>query len=241
WPNAGFMFTPEMVVSIAILEVRNFGLNAFNEPGLLAELQALIAKHGTSAGTEIWNDRNYLNDPLAPVSVPDPTTPGFGGPLAFAPPLTRLAAIAGRFPRYDYAAAVRRREEAHEARAEFAKTLGAWPMMGSYAWTIAGNKSATGYPWVGGFPPTGIQTPSLMHFVENKSAEGSDHRINGRGMEFAGAGPVVLIGQTDSVAYTTTTAQLRIIDTFFERIIGEDADALRYNDEGTPAPLLQRT
>src|SRR5262249_41698469 len=106
---------------------------------------------------------------------------------------------------------------------------------------IAGNKSATGYPWVGGFPQTGIQTPSLMHFVENKSAEGSDHRINGRGMEFAGAGPVVLIGQTDSVAYTTTTAQLRISDTFFERILGEEADALRYNDEGTPAPLLQRT
>ena len=56
-------------------------------------------------------------------------------------------------------------------------------------------------------------------------------------MEFAGA-PLVLIGQTDTVAYTTTTAQLRIVDTFFEQIVNENSDALRYNDEGTPAPLV---
>jgi hypothetical protein len=241
WPNAGFQFTPEMVISIAILEVRNFGINAFDEAGLLGQLQALIVKHGTSAGTEIWNDRNFLVDPLAPVSVPDPTTPGFGGPLAMAKPMTQVASAAGRFPRFDYAEASRERAANHAARADFASRLGAWPMMGSYAWAIGAGKSASGYPWLGGFPQTGIQTPSIMHFVENKSAEGTDHRINGRGMEFAGAGAVVLIGQTDTVAYTTTTAQLRVVDTFFEQIVNEDANALHYNDEGTPAPLVGRT
>ena len=29
----------------------------------------------------------------------------------------------------------------------------------------------------------------------------------------------------------------RVIDTFFEQVVNEDTDALRYNDEGTPAPL----
>src|SRR4029453_1047481 len=106
---------------------------------------------------------------------------------------------------------------------------------------IAGAKSATGWPWLGGFPQTGIQTPSLMHFAENRSAEGADHRVQGIGMEFAGAGPVILIGQTDSVAYTSTTAQLTIVNPFLERIVGENADALRYVDQGTNAPLSQRT
>jgi penicillin amidase len=80
WPNAGFQFTPEVAMSIAVLEIRNFGFESFNEASRLNELQALIAKHGASAGEEIWKDLNFLNDPLAPVSVPDPNTPGFGGP-----------------------------------------------------------------------------------------------------------------------------------------------------------------
>lgn len=135
---------------------------------------------------------------------------------------------------------MRRREEVLARRAEFAARWGAWPKLGSYAWIVSGAKTATGYPWLGGFPQTGIQTPSIMHFAENRSAEGSDHRIAGIGMEFAGA-PLVLIGQTDSVAYTTTTAQLRLLDTFFEQLVSEDTDALRYDDEGTPAPLSRRT
>jgi hypothetical protein len=60
------------------------------------------------------------------------------------------------------------------------------------------------------------------------------------GMEFAG-GPFVLIGHSDSVAWTSTTAQLPVVDTFFEHVIGENADDLRYDDEGTPAPLSRRT
>ena len=241
WPNAGFQFTPEVVVSIAILEVRNFGLGGFDEASLLAQLQALVGKHGAVAGAEIWDDLNFLVDPLAPVTVPDPTTPGYGGPLAAAPSPTRLAAVAQSYPAYDYRTAMQRIAEAKARRAEFATRLGAWPMLGSYAWVIAGDKTATGYPWVGGFPQTGIQTPSLMHFAELRSAEGASHQIEGNGMEFAGAGPVILIGHTDSVAYTTTTAQLRIIDTFFEHVINENSDVLRYSDEGTPAPLQKRT
>ena len=239
-PLAGFQFSPELAISVAILETRNFGIEGFDEPTRLAELQALVAKFGSMSGTEVWDDRNFLVDPLAPISVPDPTTPGFGGPLASLrrPDATQLAS---RFPRWDWEGAAKRRQAAQARRAEFASRWGAWPMMGSYAWFIAGGKTTTGYPWLGGFPQTGIQTPSIMHFVENRSAEGADHRIQGIGMEFAGAGPVVLIGQTDSVAYTTTTAQLRVLDTFFEQLVSEDTDAIRYNNEGTPAPLTQRT
>ncbi|HXJ35130.1 MAG TPA: penicillin acylase family protein [Candidatus Eisenbacteria bacterium] len=241
WPNAGFQFTPELAVSIGILEVRNFGLGGFDENTRLGELQALIAKHGVSAGTEIWSDLNFVTDPLAPVSVPDPTTPGYGGPVAsLSATPTHLAAVADKYPHYDYVTAMKERAAAHLARAEQAAALGAWPKLGSYAWIIAPGKSSTGYPWLGGFPQTGIQVPSIMHFAENRSTEGSDHRIHGLSMEFAGA-PLILIGQTDTVAFTTTTAQLPIVDTFLEQIVSESSDVIHYDDEGTTAPLNVRT
>ncbi|HSJ98104.1 MAG TPA: penicillin acylase family protein [Myxococcota bacterium] len=236
WPTAGFQFTPELAMAIGVLEVRNFGLDGFSED-LFAELQELIALHGPSDGQAIWDDRNFANDPLAPVSVPDSTTPGFGGPLA-AFRAASPARLAKRYPAFDFAGAVARREERQAGRAERASKLGAWPKLGSYAWVIGPGRSATGNPWLGGFPQTGTLTPSIMHYVENRSAEPGG--IRGNGMEFVGA-PIVLIGHTDRVAWTTTTAQLPVVDTFFEELVNEDADALRYLDEGTPAALSQRT
>jgi hypothetical protein len=235
-PNAGFQFTPEIAMAIGALEVRNFGLAGFDEASRLEELQALIAAHGQATGSELWSDLNFSNDPLAPVSVPDPDAPGFGGPLARAASHAHLVAQARRFPRRDWRAVARRIAAREEQRAEVASRLGAWPKLGSYAWAIAGSRSATGWPWIGGFPQTGIQTPSIMHFAENRTSEG----IRSVGMEFAGA-PIILIGQTDHTAWTTTTAQLPVVDSFFEEIVSEDADALRYDDEGTPAPLSMRT
>lgn len=240
YPNAGFQFTPEMVMAIAVLEIRNFGINDFGEASRFAELQKLIATQGATPGAQIWDDLNYLIDPLAGVTVPDPTTPGYGGPLSNTPSPLFLASTAFQYPNYDYVGAAEELEKAAERRADFARRLGAWPALGSYAWTIAGNRSATGNPWLGGFPQTGIQTPSIMHFAENRSSEGSQNRINSRGMEFAGTA-AVLIGQTDTVGYTSTTAQLRIIDNVFEKIINEDSDILHYNDMGTPAAVNKRT
>ena len=236
WPTAGFQFTPELAVAIGVLQVRNFGLGGFSE-SLFAELQALIAQHGMTDGTAIWDDRRFLNDPLAPVSVPDATTPGFGGPLAALAPRAAMR-LAQRFPAYDYAGAAALREERHAARVERASRLGAWPKLGSYAWAIGPGKSATGHPWIGGFPQTGELTPSIMHYVENRSAEPGG--VRGNGMEFVGA-PLILIGHTDQVAWTTTTAQLPVLDTVFEEIFLVDSNVLLYVDEGTLAPLSRRT
>jgi len=77
-----------------------------------------------------------------------------------------------------------------------------------------------------------------MHYAENRSAETGG--IRGNGMEFVGA-PLVLIGHTDQVAWTTTTAQLPVLDTVFEEIFLADSNVLLYIDEGTLAPLSQRT
>ena len=153
-----------------------FGARSLRKIGVLAFqlFQKLQDAHGATQGEEIWRDLNFLNDPLAPVSVPDPTTPGFGGPLAqletpaevmlacvprdAAPSPVMLAsagrrrapkdealrlASAGRWPDRDYTAGAEKRDEILAQRAELAKRLGAWPMLGSYSWVIAANKSAT--------------------------------------------------------------------------------------------------
>jgi hypothetical protein len=244
-PNGGFQFTPELAISIAVLQVRNFGDAGVNEIALLDQLNRLVDKFPTE-GDDIWSDLNFLTDPLAPVSVPDPTTPGFGGPLAGQAAAAGANAGDSQVPAYlddvsdyDFSGIVTERDELRRQREERARRLGAWPALGSYAWMIDGERSATGNPWVGGFPQTGIQVPSIMHFIELRSGEGADHRIEGLGMEFVGA-PLVLIGQTDSVAYTTTTGAFKNNDFYLDEIVLEDSDALRYNDEGTPAALNQR-
>ena len=239
-PTAGFQFTPEIAMAIAVLQVRNFGSEGFGETSRLNELNNLVAKFPAD-GDEIWDDLNFLVDPLAPVSVPDGTTPGFGGPLALRQPAGQeFDTLVEVLASYDWDAALAATMERRAHREEFARSIGAWPALGSYAWQIDGDRSATGNPWVGGFPQTGFQTPSIMHFVELRSAEGADHRIETRGMAFVGA-PAVLIGETDSVAWTSTTAQLKNEDLYLERLVLENTDALRYNDEGAPAPLSKRT
>ena len=252
-PLAGFQYTPELAVAIGTLQVRRFGAESFGEDSRLGELQALIAQHGATAGEQIWRDLNFLNDPLAPATVPDPTTPGYGGPLAGTQPASSDAvvksetdspgkkgespvAIAKKFPSHDYLTAANVREKRFSEREARGKKWGAWMKLGSYTWMIAGNRSATGNPWIGGFPQMGIQTPSIMHFVENRSGE----TVKGMGMELVAA-PVMLIGHNDTVAYSSTTAQLRVADTFFEEVVLEDIDTIRYSDEGTPAPMSMRT
>lgn len=242
-PDGGYQFTPEMALAIGVIQVRNFGLNTFEEQDRLAELLALDTIHGGGDAEEIWHDYNFLNDPLAPVSVPDPAAPGYGGPLADSAAAESVVAsahaVADRIARWkgpDWKKSGDEIRDRADRREETLKRWSAWPKLGSYAWLIASNRSATGNPWLGGFPQTGIQTPSLMHYVENRSGQG----ISGNGMEFVG-GAYVLIGHTDTVAYTTTTAQLRIIDTFFEEVVGENSDNVRYSDEGSPAAMNRRT
>jgi hypothetical protein len=246
-PDGGFQFTPELASSIAVLQVRNFGDAGVNEVSLLDQLNRLIAKFPTD-GQDIWGDLNFLSDPLAPSSVPDPGLPGFGGPLAGQAVSGSVAGSGSDTPRpayldavanYDFSQTLAVIDRVEQEREERARSLGAWPALGSYAWMVDGSRSDTGNPWIGGFPQTGIQTPSIMHYVEMRSAEGADHQIETNGMEFIGA-PLVLIGQSDHVAFTTTTGALKNNDLYLDQLILETTDALRYNDEGSPAPMSLR-
>jgi len=246
---AGFQFTPELVMAFAVLQIRNFGYEGWDEIGMATALSKLVTTYGSVTGTELWDDRYWINDPLAPVSVPDPTTPGFGGPLSKASLEDRIEvakaldeatdAALGRvklpgYPQRDYAKALEPALARARYREETAKKWGAWPALGSYGWTVAPDRSATGNPWIGGFPQTGIQVPSIMHYTEIRG-----DTIQGNGMVFVG-GPFVLIGHTDKVAYTTTTAHLKVIDQYIETLVNGDVNIFNYDNHGTVEAMAKR-
>jgi hypothetical protein len=278
--SPGTQFTRELAVAMTVLQSRNFGSSSGwgNEFDNLQNLLRLQAKFGAGDGLAVWNDLHFLNDPLSPVSVPDPTTPGFGGPLsaslapgrlepgigffsrllawlgrgpealgravaswrgdsrsilvARAAPLSRLTSL----PDYAYGEAMDELRAQAAAREAHMREMSAWPMIGSYMWAISGGRSHGGDPWLGGFPQTGIQTPSIMHAVELSSGE-TTHAV---GMAFVG-GPSVLIGSTPSMAWTSTTAGLKNTSLVAEQIVNENTDAARYDDEGTPVAMAKRT
>jgi hypothetical protein len=150
------------------------------------------------------------------------------------------ATLAGQkmIPTYAYTAILAEQEKVAKARETTARRFGAWPAMGSYMWEMAGARSKNGQPWLGGFPQTGIQTPSIMHGVELSSGQGPNP-IQAVGMAFVGAG-AVLIGHTPNVAFTTTTAALKNTSIVAEQVINENTDNVRYNDEGTPTAMAKR-
>ncbi len=249
----GFQFTPEIALSFAVLQIRNFGYEAWDEIGMAEDLAKLVAVYGPTVGAELWDDRYWKNDPLQPVSVPDPRTPGFGGPLSkrtreldlseqieVAKAVRRIEdRIKGRvrlpgYPMHDYTKALEPVRLARAAREWRARQWGAWPSLGSYAMMIAPGRSATGNPWIGGFPQTGIQVPSLMHYSEIRG-----DKIRGNGMVFVG-GPYALIGHTDNVAYTSTTAMLKIVDTYIEQLVSGNFDLFKYNHHGTVEEMAKR-
>ena len=52
-PNAGFQFTPELVMAIAELQVRNFGNESFGEVSRLNELNGLLSQFPAATANEI--------------------------------------------------------------------------------------------------------------------------------------------------------------------------------------------
>jgi hypothetical protein len=247
--QAGFQFTPEMAMSFAVLQIRNFGFEGWDEIGMAESLSKLVTAYGVTTGTELWDDRYWMNDPLQPVSVPDPTAPGFGGPLSQLTLEDKIEivkatdeaadAALGRkklpgYPVRDYSKALEKQRNRAKYREEVAKKWSAWPALGSYAWAVAPDRSAGGNPWIGGFPQTGIQTPSLMHYTEIRG-----DTMQGNGMAFVG-GPYVLIGHTDNVAFTTTTAHLKLIDQYVEELVSGDVNLFNYDHHGVVEPMEKR-
>jgi penicillin amidase len=82
------------------------------------------------------------------------------------------------------------------------------PTTGSNNWAVSGSKTATGAPIVCGDPHLNLSLPSLWYVVQ-LHAPGT----NAMGASLPGS-PAIIIGFTDSVAWSVTNAQRDLVDWF---------------------------
>jgi len=182
-------------VAFGAFMVRRFGEIGGDEPRNLALLERLVAMHGAEAGRAIFDDVRWIDDPDAPVTVPD---------AAFGPRQKPAPARTGRGP-------FRASDALDEAR-EIWESLGVPTKLGSYAWVVSSARSASGAALLYGGPQMGFSAPEVLHEVQLTGA--GFHVI---GMAFAGA-PAVLIGRNAHVAWTSTTATGDNVDTYEETL-----------------------
>lgn len=82
------------------------------------------------------------------------------------------------------------------------------PNTGSNNWAVSGSKTATGYPILCGDPHLDLSLPSIWYAIQ-LNAPG----INCMGASLPGT-PTVIIGFTDSIAWSVTNAQRDLVDWF---------------------------
>ena len=161
----------------------------------------LAAVYGAE-GMAMFQDLRWINDPSAQTMIPH-------GGGAKAKQLRELPNItADSFP--DMAQAAGNIRSRFEQREKILEAIGANVKMGSYAWAVSGDKTASGNPIVYSGPEMGFSTPSIV-------MEGS---IRGGGLEVSGmtvpAIPGIVIGRTPHHAWSLQVGHAHTQDWFIE-------------------------
>ena len=182
---------------------RNFDGEAFEQGQLQNAVLAptLGAVYGAE-GLAMFQDLRWFNDPAAQTMIPIPA--GAKANLAISPPDVKVDA----FP--DLRGAAERIRSRFEQRDEVIEKIGATARLGSYAWAISGDKTASGNPMVYSGPQMGFSLPSIV-------AEGS---IRGGGIEISGMTvpgvPGFLIGRTPHHAWSLQVGHAHSQDWFID-------------------------
>ncbi len=190
-------------MAFAVFTIRRFGEIGGRELRNQLLLDSLITAHGPAAGSAIFNDVRWINDPDAPVTVP---TRG-----ATETPIRRRPSPPPFNPVQLQGVGIPLQVSPEDAKAAW-RRLGIPSRLGSYGWVIAPPKSTTHGAMLYGGPQVGFDTPSLMHEVQLTGGEGD---FNVAGMAFAGI-PGVLIGRTEHLAWTETTGAGDNLDIYIE-------------------------
>lgn len=197
-------FTVADVVAVTVLMAWRFGGTGGNEGELYEALLTLQAMHDEMPGGAIWNDLFPLNDPGAPVTIPDQ--------VYEAPPLDPLAFEFSS----DISGLVEEYEESRARQDGLMESLGIPTKFGSNAVPISPGLSATGNALQLGGPQMGYSVPQIVYEI-GLHGDG----INAVGMAFPSSGPFILIGVSEYGAWTSTTGASDVMDI---RVLGLNPD-----------------
>ena len=193
-------FSVADVVAITVLMAWRFGGTGGNEGAFYEALLTLQAMHGPAAGWLIWNELFPLNDPGAPVTIPDEV---YAETTLSVPSLEFPDGVGGLLQEY---------EESQAAQDALLESLGLPTKFGSNAVLISPELSATGNALELGGPQMGYTVPQIVYEMGLHGAG-----ISAQGMAFAGSGPFILIGVSEYGAWTSTTGSSDVMDI---RILG---------------------
>lgn len=188
-------FSVADVVAVTVLMAWRFGGTGGNEGAFYEALLTLQAMHGPANGGLIWNELFPLNDPGAPVTIPDT---GCAGASLSVPSFDFPDGLDGLFQEY---------EDSRAAQDELLESLGVPTKFGSNAVLISPELSATGNTLELGGPQMGYTVPQIVYEIGLHGAG-----ISAQGMAFAGAGPFILIGVSEHGAWTSTTGSSDVMD-----------------------------
>jgi acyl-homoserine lactone acylase PvdQ len=188
----GAPWTRNDVLAVVTVLSARFAAGGGDEARRSAFLSALRQKLGQAKGDEVWSDLSELDDPEAPVS----------SPARFSFGATRALGGAGSVVLDDgslQAAAERMR-----------------PSNMSNAILVGSSRSSTGHPIFVAGPQVGYYFPEV--FLEYDLHGGG---VDARGIAVPGV-PYVIIGRGKDYAWSLTSSDSDIVDTFAETLCGGD-------------------
>ena len=206
----GFMpedWTYKDVLAWAALMMRNFDVEAqkMGQIDNAALYQGLMTLYPTT-GAGMFEDLRWINDPDALTYIPS-----LGG-VKFAESKEKVLSPLIENPPVipDVREVAKSMAEMRSRIDENLKKINAYIKMGSYAWTVAGSKTADGNPIIYSGPQMGFTVPSVV-------GEGSIRAggLNVSGMIITGI-PAIVIGRTPHHAWSMQVGHAHTVDYYFE-------------------------
>ncbi|MCP4340344.1 MAG: penicillin acylase family protein [Desulfobulbaceae bacterium] len=173
-----------------------------NNMALYASLAATFPAHFQG----MFQDLRWINDPDALTYIPKNASPRSASEKISGDSLSDISA--SDIPDYKQTAA---NMSAFRSRVvQNLKKINAYVKMGSYAWTIAGTKTASGNPIIYSGPQMGFSVPSIV--LEGSIRAGG---LNISGMTVTGI-PGIIVGRTPHHAWSMQVANGHTTDYYIE-------------------------
>jgi len=208
-------WTPEDVLAWASTLLRQFDPGAQSKGQLVnAQLiQYLQTNFGAQMGMQMFEDLRWQNDADAQTYIPEThTAEAENQPAAEDLKTAGTAADSAETAR----ASVEPRtigdavDGLWSNRIETLKQINAYVKMGSYAWVLSGDKTASGRPTIYSGPQMGFSVPVIC---QEGSVEAAGIKISG--MTIPGL-PGVVIGRTPHHAWSMQVGHAHTVDYYFE-------------------------